>query len=384
MKRDTLEALLKIDERKKLFLKILDELKSLDQIEYISHKVFEIEEGTIPAIFIAKSLNAQDLKHVKIFIGAQHNEYNGLFGMLTFFRLIKNREIKLSDILIDDQLLIFLPLMNPYGFLHPTKHNKSGYYLKRGGNLNRFWRRLFVPDYQPTKFDGLNYEIPEHAYVLKGIVDPYLKQKDINIYILDFHETSLLYRFPRELSMNLTPFYKFDHWLKEGFIQNILDLNDIKYYRKPLFYKCHKAADHTHINLTAKQIDTIFKEMHEYLVRNKDKMAFYFCHGTKSADFCKRLANIVYNNLTDILWETKYPAFSHHFHDHGCFVRTSDSISRERVYSMELESEKQFFDLFEEREKAKTDPDYFENKLKRIELSLKLVVESIRQLIQLF
>jgi len=384
MKPDTLQKILDPNERKKLFSDIIEELKELDKFDYISYRSFDTKEGMIPAIFIAKSLEPQDVKHVKMFIGAQHNEYNGLFGILRYLRMIKNEEINISDILIDDQILIFLPLMNPYGFLKPSKHNKSGYYLKNGSNLNRFWRRLFVPDYLHTEYDGLRYKIPEHAAIIKNILDSYLEKEDINIYILDFHETSLLYRFPRELSLELTPYYKFNHWLKEGFIQNIMDLYNIKYYRKPLFYKCNRSADHNHINLTAKQIDTVFEKIHDYMVKNKEKLAFYFCYSNRSEEFCKRLANKVYNNLKDILWETKSPAFDHDYHDHGCFVKTSDATPRGRVICVELESEKQFFDLFEEIEKSKTDPDYFENKLKRIDISLKLAVESIKRLITLF
>lgn len=384
MELETLQKILEPSERKNLFSEILEELEELDKFDYISYKSFETSEGIIPAIYIAKSLEPQDVKHVKMFIGAQHNEYNGLFGILSYLRMIKNKEVNIFDILIDDQILIFLPLMNPYGFLRPTKHNKSGYFLKNGSNLNRFWRRLFVPDYNPGQFDGLRYKIPQHAFIIKNILDRYLERKEINTYILDFHETSLLYRFPRELSMDLTPFYKFDHWLKEGFIQNIIDLYDIKYYRKPLFYKCNRAADHTHINLTSKQIDTVFGKIHDYMVKNKDKLAFYFCYSNRSKDYCTRLANMVYNYLKEILWETKTPAFSHDREDHGCFVGTSNVTTRERVYCLEIESEKQFFDLFEEIEKSKTDPDYFESKLKSIDKSLKLVVECIKNSITLF
>jgi len=384
MKLETLKKILDPNERKNLFSDIIEELKNLDEIEGISYNGFDTSEGLIPAVYIANSLNPQDVKHVKMFIGAQHNEYNGLFGILRYLRMIKSNEIDISDILTDDQILIFLPLMNPYGFLHPSKHNKSGYFLRNGANLNRFWRRLFVPDYQHMENDGLRYEIPEHAKHIKRILDIYLEKKDINIYILDFHETSLLYRFPRELSMDLTPYYKFDHWLKEGFIQNIMDLYDIKYYRKPLFFKCDRSTDHNHINLTAKQIDTVFEKIHDYMVRNKEKLAFYFCYSNRSEEFCKRLANKVYNNLKDILWETKNPAFDHDYHDHGCFVKVSDATPRGGIISVELESQKQFFNLFEEIEKSNTDSDYFENKLMSIDKSLKLAVESIKQMINLF
>ncbi len=384
MNLEKLRALLDISNREKFFQEILGKLKDLDKLDYFSYKKFETSEGIIPIIFIAKTLDEDKIKHVKMFVGAQHNEYNGLFGILEFLEMIKTQKIAISDILIDEQALIFAPLMNPYGFLNPSRHNKSGYYLKNGSNLNRFWRRLFVPDYQHIENDGLQYKIPEHAMIIKNILDRYLKNEETDIYILDFHETSLLYRIPRELSMNLDPFYKFDHWLKEEFIQNIIDLYDIKYYRKPLFYKCNRSADHNHINLTEKQINLVFGKINDYMVKNKEKLAFYFCYSNKSEEFCKRLATIVYNNLKDILWETKYPAFDHNFHDHGCFVKTNDATSRKDIFCVELESQKQFFNLFEEIEKSKTDPVYFDNKLKSINKSLDLVIETIKQMIILF
>ena len=38
--------------------------------------------------------------------------------------------------------------------------------------------------------------------------------------------------------------YKFDHWLKERIILNVMELYDIKYYKKPLFFKCNPSANH--------------------------------------------------------------------------------------------------------------------------------------------
>jgi hypothetical protein len=51
---------------------------------------------------------------------------------------------------------------------------------------------------------------------------------------------------------------------------------------------------------------------------------------------------------------------------------------------MEIESHKQFFNIFDEIEKSKTDPNYFDDKLKSINISLELVVESIKVMIKLF
>ena len=93
--------------------------------------------------------------------------------------------------------------MNPYGFLNPSKDNKSGYYLKNSSNLNRFWRRTFAPEYKNFNDDQIEYPIPEHAKIVKKILNKYWVKEDIPIYVLDFHETSLLERIPKELNREL-------------------------------------------------------------------------------------------------------------------------------------------------------------------------------------
>jgi hypothetical protein len=386
MKLETLKSILKIEDRTSFCEKILKFFEELDNLENIYYRKIETSEGTIPIITIAKRLEVNDVKHLKLFIGAQHNEYNGLFGIIEFFKMIQKDKIKISDIIKNNQILIFAPLMNPYGFLNPSKENKSGYYLKNGSNLNRFWRRTFAPEYKDLKDDMIQYPIPEHCNYFKDLLKDYWENEDLKIYLLDFHETSLLERFPREISKDLSIHYKFDHWLKEYVILNIMNLYNIKYFREPLFFKCGKNVDHNHINLSIKQLDLVFEKLLDYMVKNQSRLAFYFCYSEVSQEYCQRLAKIVYNNLKNknVLWETFSPAYSHYFHDHGCFTKTSDTGSRRNLCAMELESQKQFFNIFEEIDKSNQDPNYLENKLKIINLSLELVLESIKQMIILF
>ena len=383
MKLETLKALLEIKNRKNIYSEILNFLEELDKLDNFTYINFEITEGIIPVIYINKSFDANKVKNVKVFIGAQHNEYNGLFGILEFLKMVQEQKINIEEILEKDQILIFLPLMNPYGFLNPSKDNKSGYYLKNGSNLNRFWRRTFAPEYENFNDDQIEYPIPEHAKIVKRVLNKYWEKEDIPIYVLDFHETSLLERIPKELNRELKKesiTYKFDHWLKESIILNVMELYDIKYYKKPLFFKCNPSANHNHISLSIKQIDDVFEKLLEYLTTNKEKLPFYFCYCEKSKECCESVANEVYNKLKDKLWETCYPAFDH-FHDHGCFVKLCDATSRKKLFSMELESQKQFFNLFEEIEKSKTDPNYYKNKLKLINVGIELAVETILALI---
>ncbi|MFX1596241.1 MAG: hypothetical protein ACFFBK_09275 [Promethearchaeota archaeon] len=386
MELETLKSLLDISNRKILYNKILNELEQVKSLDLVTYQTYKTAEGIIPLIKISNNSELNDIHHVKIFVGAQHNEYNGLFSMFEFFKLLRVGKINIKKIIRTNQVLYFLPLMNPYGFLNPSKNNKSGYFLKNGLNLNRFWRRTFAPKYKNGMKDLDKLPIPEHVLIVKKMLKKYWDNKEIYIYILDFHETSLLKRFLIELGMNLNLFYKFDHWLKEGIVLNIIKLYEIPYYQKPLFFKCNPSLDHTHLNLSQKQFQMVFEKLQDYVSRNlgNNRLPFYFSYSNKSRNYCQRLANNVYNKLKEKLWETYFPAFSHNFRDHGCFVKMSDATSRPRVYSMSLESEKHFFNLFEEIQKSKSDPNYFNNKLNIIDVSIELALETIKEMINLF
>lgn len=387
MSLETLKELLDLQNRYKLYEKILNKFKEFSKLDDLSYLEFEISEGKVPIIIISKNSNLNKVKFVKVFVGAQHNEYNGLFGILEFLNMIETSKISINDIILNFQILIFAPLMNPYGFLYPSKDNKSGYYLENGRNLNRFWRKTFVPEYSKGKNDINQLDIPEHAKIIKSLLEKYWKNEDISIYILDFHETSLLKRSSIDLIENLkidSVTYKFSHWLKEAIVYNIIKLYNIAYYKKPLFFKCNPNSNHTHINLSVKQLDKVYERLKEYISRNYNKLSFYFCYSKKSKEYCMKLAQNVYKKLKDSLWETCFPAFSHHFQDHGCLVNMNDATNRKSIFSMELESEKQFFDIFKEIEKCKKDINYFNEKLKKINASITLVIESINEMIKLF
>lgn len=385
--REILKELLDLPNRQKLFDKILNNLKKYDQLKKINYSEFDTSEGKIPFITIAESSDPEETRYVKVFVGAQHNEYNGLFGILDFLNMVGTSVINIDEILLKNQVLVFAPLMNPYGFLNPRSDNKSGYYLKNGTNLNRYWRKTFAPEYKDEENDFEQHPLPEHTKLLKNILRKFWENDKISIYMLDFHETSLLERFTIDLVENLKTksiTYKFSHWLKEGMVYNIIKLYKIPFSRKPLFYKCNPNADHTHINLTMKQLDKVYEKLQEHISSNLDKLPFYFCYSNRSKNYCERLARNVYNKLKNILWETYFPAFNHSFIHHGCLVNMNDAVMRKRVYSMELESQKQFFNIFDEIEKSKASEDYFDKKLKKINMSIKLIIESIKEMIFLF
>jgi hypothetical protein len=385
--KEVLRELLDINNREHLFDKLLKQFKSFSSSKNIYYFEFQTFEGRIPIIKIAQASDPDEIKYVKVFVGAQHNEYNGLFGVIEFLNLLEASKNEIIKDMRKDQVLFFAPLMNPYGFTHPQQENKSGYYLKNGTNLNRYWRRTFAPEYEGGKDDIHEYTTPEHTNIIKNLLEPYWVNEDIQIYILDFHETSLLERFSADLINNLhkeSINYKFSHWLKEGIVYNILKMYKIPFFRRPLFFKCNSNANHTHINLTIRQLDKVCEKLQEYVKSNQGKLKFYFCYSNRSKDYCEKLALRVYQNLDDILWETYFPAFNHSFHNHGCFVNMNDVITRKGIYSMELESQKQFFNIFEEIEKSKSDVNYFDKKYISFRMSIRLAVESIKEMISLF
>ncbi|MFX1409216.1 MAG: hypothetical protein ACFFA6_02605 [Promethearchaeota archaeon] len=385
MNLETLKNLLNISKRELVYHNILNKLRNFNNLEYVQYEEYEISEGIIPVLTIAKNGDINLVENIKLFIGAQHNEYNGLFGMLEFLKLLEEGKIKIKDVLQNKQILIFLPLMNPYGFMNPQKSNKSGYYLKNGTNLNRFWRRAFAPEYKNGMEDLDKYPTPKQIKIVKDLIDHFWKIEDISLYIMDFHETSLIERFTIELSKNLSLYYKFDHWLKEGIIFNIIKLYKIPYSRNPLYFKCNPSADHTHINLTHKQLEVVSEKLKDFISKNDvlGKLPFYFCYSNKSKDYCIKLAKNVYEKLKDKLWETQFPAFNHSFINHGCFVNMSEVTIREGVFSMELECKKHFFNIFEEIEKSKSDPLYLEKKLNLINVSIELALETIKEMAKL-
>ena len=94
------------------------------------------------------------------------------------------------------------------------------------------------------------------------------------------------------------------------------------------------------------EINLIYERILDYITKNNGKLPFYFCYNNKSKEYCEKLAEVIYHKLEETLWETRFPAFPHNFHDHGCFVNMNKVAKRQKLYAMELESKKQFFDIF--------------------------------------
>ena len=93
MELETLMQLLDVQKRRVLFDKILDKLREIGNLEFVKYEVFETSEGRIPVITITKLSDLSEVKNVKVFVGAQHNEYNGLFGILDLLKQIQKQQI---------------------------------------------------------------------------------------------------------------------------------------------------------------------------------------------------------------------------------------------------------------------------------------------------
>ncbi|MCK4383275.1 MAG: hypothetical protein KAW66_08280 [Candidatus Lokiarchaeota archaeon] len=180
--------------------------------------------------------------------------------------------------------------------------------------------------------------------------------------------------------------YKFDRIYKEIIIFNILKLYNIPYHRTALFKTCSRDVNHKHIQLSIKQLDVVYEKLLDFISIDSNKLPFFFCYSKSSKDYCQNLAHIVYNKLKErnTLWGIYEPSISHQHVYHGCIVLMNEATSRKNLYSMEIECHKQFFNIFEEIEKSKKDPSYFDKKLKSINISIELVVESIKEMTKHF
>ncbi len=107
MEIETLKGLLDTANRQQLFEEILKQLKEFGNSDYAKYDLFETSEGPIPVVILSKKIEPQNVRNVKVFVGAQHNEYNGLFGIIEFLKLIEKKEINITKILENDQTLIF-------------------------------------------------------------------------------------------------------------------------------------------------------------------------------------------------------------------------------------------------------------------------------------
>jgi len=371
-----LKKILNPEDRNNLLEEIYEIFDNFNKNDLIELVFLEISDGKIPVLIINKPKDLNQLKRVFIFVGSQHNEYSGLFGMISYLNELvstNNSEILPKDKI--NTMIILFPLMNPYGFLNPRPDNKSGYYLKNGDNLNRYWRKTFIPNFREKDEDNNPYIIPENALVFKNFIQKYW-ERDLEICLIDFHETSLLRRFTEDMVKELNAFYKLEHYYKMWIVEYLIKREDLP-RREPLFMKPHKDLDHHHFNITINQGEQLRENLREVWKKNKYKLPFAYIYNYKSGDFCRLIARKVHSKLKEFMWDIRQPAFLHP-EDHGCFVCLGHSTRRPKTFTCELELDKQFFNLFEEIEKCKSSQVYFDKKIDNINKTIDIVKETMK------
>lgn len=374
-----LKKILNPEERNNLLEEIYEIFDNFNKNDLIELVFLEISDGKIPVLTINKPKSLDQLKKVYIMVGSQHNEYCGLFGQISYlYGLISTNNSEFLPKELEYSMMIFFPLMNPYGFLNPRPDNKFGYYLKNGDNLNRYWRKTFIPNYIEKDEDNNPYIIPENALVLKNFIQEYW-ERDLEIYLIDFHETSLLRRFTEDMVKNLNAFYKLEHYYKMWIVEYLVK-REVLPKREPLFVKPHPDLDHHHFNITINQGEQLRENLKEAWEKNNDKLPFAYIYNYKSGDFCRSIARNVQSKLKDLMWDIRQPAFLHP-EDHGCFVCLGHSTQRPKTFTFELECDKQFFNLLEEIEKCKSNQVYFNKKIDNINKTIEIVRETIKAVV---
>ena len=372
-----LSKILNPEARKELLEEIFGLFESYSSSNLINLEYLEISDGKIPVLTFNKPQNLTQIKRVLIFVASQHNEYSGLFGQIAYLQEIssENSELVPKD---PGTMMIFFPLMNPYGFLNPREDNKSGYYLNNGANLNRFWRKTFIPNYLEDEQEVASQQLPENCVVFKKYMEDYW-DREIEIFLFDFHETSLFRRYSEDMAVNLNAFYKFEHEYKMWIVQYLTRLEDLP-KREPLFVQPGQCIDHHHFNLNINQGEKLLGDFRKAWESNRDKIPFFYIYNSKSRDFCSSIAHRVQEELKDVMWDVRKPS-NNHLHNHGCFVCLGHSTTRPNTFTCELELDKQFFNLFEEIDKCNNDQSYFNKKLENINREIEIVKETIKQIV---
>ncbi len=379
--KDILNKLLIPQERKKLLNEIFNKLELFNKSDFVELEYLEISDGKIPVLTINQPKSLDQLRKLYIMVASQHNEYCGLFGQISYlFELTSTKNKDLISNELKNSMIILFPLMNPYGFLNPRPDNKFGYYLKNGDNLNRYWRKTFIPNFREKDEDNNPYIIPENALVFKNFMQKYW-ERDLEIYLIDFHETSLFRRFTEDMVKNLNAFYKLEHYYKMWIVEYLVKRENLP-KREPLFMKPHPDLDHHHFNITINQGEQLRDNLKEAWEKNNDKLPFAYIYNYKSGDFCRSIARNVQSKLKDLMWDIRQPAFLHP-EDHGCFVCLGHSTRRPKTFTFELECDKQLFNLLEEIEKCKSNQVYFNKKIDNINKIIDIVRETIKAAVNL-
>lgn len=338
---DALDCILDIEKRKRLFNKIVEGLISSEAKLNAKFVKINISRGEyfIPVLYSPKQ---KDGAPILTFIGAQHNEFSGLFGQMQFL---------LSD---SSQFLMewkertkggfcFVPLFNVDGFFRPKKHNKWGYFSRLNNNnptsgnyinLNRYWNEVFS-----NYLSNVPVEHHEFGKFLSGI-GGLGEGRQGPLYIIDFHETSLVYRYIEELALRFDNDYRVDHWIKKWIIDSTSD------YIK---------ANNPHFNPFDEMQN--FKEVIKSLFKERMDKSFYVIEYAESTEkMAREIDKMIYPVYKNKLIYSSNRCLLQPYPIKGSIIASSRQFPW--VFALEFEFRKLIYDLKKEQELVKKNPDY--------------------------
>ncbi|TFF86554.1 MAG: hypothetical protein EU551_01210 [Promethearchaeota archaeon] len=363
---DIIKDLLYPERRIELFLNIDKLLKKLAASLQINYKRLSLNDSNyIPILFYRKSKSSAPFILIQ---GAQHNEYNGTFGIIDYLSS-KNVESLLEWCENTSGGFCFIPILNVKGFLNPIKENKYGYYTnnprginnnEKTLNTNRFWDKTV----EYKILNASKYNIPEENRLLGNFLLDIREVKNTprsKFIILDFHETSLPYKFRKEMEIKFDTDYSIrDHWLKGWILETVLLYKSIPF-----------------INKVSKPVVKLVRDALSDLNKDIDLKTVYFLLFTPhSRKFAQYISNKVENIFKTKLWfSTKY-CFYHKYPLNGCYCTAN--MNRPWINAIEIEARKIFFDLEKERNNFENINWYKDHLISHLTLNSKIASKIIK------
>ncbi|MBD3230059.1 MAG: hypothetical protein GF329_17910 [Candidatus Lokiarchaeota archaeon] len=356
--------------RADIFHKISSSLRKIADSLEINYKELKLENSMVIPIIFHKKINAAS-PYILI-QGAQHNEYNGTFGIMDYLYSGKVRALlRLCE--RTGGGFCFIPILNVRGFLNPIKENKWGYYTKRPEymnidkikiNTNRYWDKTIKYE----TINNLKSELPEENLKIGNFLleaRQVKKKPHAEFIILDFHETSLPYRFRKQMEMKFDTDYSIkDHWLKGWILETAL---------------LHKGIPFTN-KISKKVVELVKNTLHELNKEIDEKSLYFLLYTPHSRLFARYVSDKVEKSFKSNLWfSTKY-CFYHKYPLNGCYCTAN--MKRPWLKAIEIEARKIFFNLQEERNKFETNKSYKHYLIKHLTLNSEIASKIIQSSIE--
>ena len=352
--------LIEITERKLFFKEIANSLKRKSK-EMDANFAFIGDEKSYEIPVLYKEQSAENAP-VLIFIGAQHNEFNGTFGVFDF--LDKNIDLLSKWIKKTRGGFCFIPIFNKQGFLHPRRENKWGYYIFKKNldkaNLNRFWK--YTLDLENSKSYHKS-QPPIHKHFKAFLVESFRKP----LYFFDFHETSLLYKKIRKvMDYQGGKLPKTNHWMDDWITKTALQYKDF----------------HPDINRDKMDTKAIQKSLRS-MFSQMEQQSFYFIEFTKNIEeLAMHIDKKLELEFQDVLIPGHKRSMQNLYDIDGSVLQAARHI--DGIYVLEFEMRKLIFDLKRTRARLKKEADHEKHVLKLMVMNRDMVSCIITQAFSYF